>query len=162
MSRPTLKPDGRQSETAAAIQRGVLRLLRTLDFSPVCEVPLNNGRRADVVGLSRKGEIWVIEIKSSVEDFRADHKWQDYLDFCDGFYFAVTTDFPQDILPKDTGLILADRYGGEIIRTGTIEKLKPARRRAFTLDLARTSALRLADAMDPDFNTQADRWRAKC
>ena len=108
---------------------GVGRLVRTLGFSSLNELPLPNGRRADIVALSASGDIWIIEVKSSVEDFRADQKWPEYREFSDQLYFAVAPEFPVDILPADTGLILADRFGGEIVRPAprpTIERVKLA------------------------------------
>lgn len=142
--------DGRQSEAALAIGRGVGRVLRQLGHVHVSELTLANGRRADIVAMTRAGEIWIIEIKSSVEDFRADHKWPEYWDYADHVLFAVAPHFPVGILPEDAGLILADRYGGEIVRMPEPRRLAPARRKAMQLAFARTAALRLAFALDPD------------
>lgn len=141
--------DGRQSDPAREIQRGVGRLMRTLGHAHIMELTLANGRRADVVALTTAGEIWIIEIKSSVEDFRADHKWPEYWDYADVVLFAVAPGFPVDILPEGAGLILADRYGGELVRLPAEQRLAPARRRAMLLNFARTAALRLASAIDP-------------
>lgn len=142
--------DGRQSAAALEIQRGVCRLLGAYGLAVVTEMPLANARRADVVGLSPKGDLWIVEIKSSVADFRADHKWPDYADFADQLYFAVQPEFPASLLPTSTGLILADRYGGEIIREAPVQRLAPARRKAVTLAFARIAAGRLARLGDPD------------
>jgi len=150
ISAAALPIDGRQSETALDIQRGVVRLLRSHLLVAVTEMPLANGRRADVVGLTEKGDLWIIEIKSSLEDFRSDHKWPDYLEFADRLYFAVQPVFPTDILPPTAGLIFADRYGGEIVRHAVEERLPAARRKAMTLAFARLAAARLARAADPD------------
>src|ERR1700752_1489943 len=106
--------DGRQSETARAIARGTARLLRSLGFSCVSELPLPSGRRADLVALNENGEIWIVEIKSSVEDLRADKKWQDYRQHCDRLFFAFTRDLPCEIFPAETGLIVADAYGAHL------------------------------------------------
>ena len=106
--------DRRQSETALAIARGTARLLRSLGFSCISELPLPSGRRADLVALNEKGEIWIVEIKSSVEDLRADQKWQDYRMHCDRLFFAFTQDLPCEIFPQDTGLIIADAYGAHL------------------------------------------------
>src|SRR5579859_1879602 len=114
LSRLVPPVDGRQSPQASAIQRGVGRLLRAQGFAMVTELPLASGRRADVVGLGAGGELWIVEIKSSVEDFRVDRKWPDYRLFCDRLYFATRADVPADIFPDDTGLILADAYGAEL------------------------------------------------
>ncbi len=105
-----------QSAVAFEICRGVVRLLTAHGLTSVAELPLPNGRRADVCALSDKGEIWIVEIKSSIEDFRTDQKWPEYRDFSDRLFFAVRPGFPVEVLPEDAGLILADRYGGEIVR----------------------------------------------
>src|SRR5215475_15594314 len=94
-------PDGRQSETALAIARGTARLLRSLGFATVSELPLPSGRRADLVALNERSEIWIVEIKSSLEDLRADHKWEDYRAHCDRLFFAFTQDLSCEIFPKD-------------------------------------------------------------
>jgi len=142
--------DGRLSPIAQDIQKGVCRLLRSHGFAPVTELILSNGRRADVAAVDGSGALVIVEIKSSVEDFRSDTKWPDYLDHCDRLYFAVPKDFPIQILPNETGLILADRYGGEILMDAPEEKLSGARRKAVLLRFARTAALRLHDLYDPD------------
>jgi len=107
-------PDRRQSETALAIARGTARLLRSLGFSCISELPLPSGRRADLVALNERGEIWIVEIKSSIEDLRADQKWQDYRAHCDRLFFAFTQDLPCEIFPQETGLIVADAYGAHM------------------------------------------------
>ncbi len=129
--------------------RGVCRLLRGLGYACIAELPLPNGRRADVVGLSPSGDLWIVEVKSSVEDFRTDHKWPEYRDFSDALFFAVAPGFPLDLLPADTGLILADRYGGEIVRVAPETRLAPARRKAMTLRFAHCAALSLQAVLDP-------------
>jgi hypothetical protein len=141
--------DGRQSEVAAEIQRGVCRAFRALGLSVVTELPLGNGRRADVVGLSPSGDVSIIEIKSCLIDYRTDGKWQDYLEFCDRLYFAVAADFPREVIPEEAGLILADRYGAELVREGLEERLSAARRKAMMLSFARAAALRLQLHLDP-------------
>jgi hypothetical protein len=142
--------DGRQSPAAFSICRGVARLLKAHGLAAVSEVALANGRRADVVGVADSGEIWIVEIKSSLEDFRTDQKWPEYREFCDRLFFAVAPTFPREVLPEDTGLIVADRYGGEILRPAPEHKLAGARRKAMTLRLVRTAALRLQGMIDPD------------
>jgi len=141
--------DGRQSEIAAEIQRGVCRAFRALGHSVVTELPLSNGRRADVVGLSPSGDVLIVEIKSCLLDYRTDTKWQDYLDYCDRLYFAVRADFPCGVIPEEAGLILADRYGAELVREGLEERLSAARRKAMMLAFARAAALRLQQHLDP-------------
>jgi hypothetical protein len=142
--------DGRQSAQAFDICRGVARLLRSHAMAGVPEVSLANGRRADLAAVDGAGEIWIVEIKSSVEDFRADAKWPEYRDFCDRLFFAVAPVFPREILPPDTGIIVADRYGGEIVRAAPEHKLAPARRKAMTLRVLHTAAWRLQAALDPE------------
>ena len=107
-------PDRRQSETALAIARGTARLLRSLGFSCISELPLPSGRRADLVALNERGEIWIVEIKSSIEDLRADQKWPDYRAHCDRLLFAFTQELPCEIFPGGTGLIVADAYGAHL------------------------------------------------
>ncbi|MGY4367093.1 hypothetical protein ACVW1A_003158 [Bradyrhizobium sp. LB1.3] len=111
-------PDRRQSETALAIARGTARLLRSLGFTCISELPLPSGRRADLVALNERGEIWIVEIKSSVEDLRADQKWHEYRAHCDRLFFAFTQDLPCGIFPQDTGLIVADAYGAHMTVRG--------------------------------------------
>lgn len=141
--------DGRQSPAAAEIARGTVRLLARLGLAAIAELPLPNWRRADLVALSPSGDIWILEIKSSLEDFRTDQKWPEYRDFCDRLYFAVMPGFPTEVLPADAGLVLADRYGGEIVREAPEARLPAARRKAMTLRFARAAALRLSLTIDP-------------
>jgi hypothetical protein len=142
--------DLRQSPTALRVQRGVMRLLRaTHDFCCFAEVPLANGRRADVLGVGPKGEIWIVEIKSSLIDFRVDTKWPNYKDFCDRFYFAKPPELDEDIFPQDEGLIAADLHGAEILRAAAEHLLAPARRKALLLKLVRLGADRVHFLMDP-------------
>lgn len=131
------------------IARGVCRLMRTVNFAPVCEFVPAPGLRVDVIALGPKGEVWIVECKSSRADFASDRKWGGYLDWCDRFFWAVEIEFPIEILPQDAGLILADAYGGEIARMGPQTPLAGARRRALTQRLARLAASRLAAALDP-------------
>jgi len=119
-------------------------------MAPVSEVSLANGRRADIAAVAESGEIWIVEIKSSIEDFRVDQKWPEYRDYCDRLFFAVAPAFPNEILPPDTGLMIADRYGGEIVRAAREHKLAGARRKAMTLRIVRTAAFRLQAAIDPE------------
>ncbi|AXS38905.1 MmcB family DNA repair protein [Breoghania sp. L-A4] len=141
--------DGRQSETALRVRRGVGRLIRQLGASCIAEMTLVSGRRADLVAIARTGEIWIIEVKSSLADLRADKKWPDYRDFCDRLYFATAPEVPLDPFPQDAGLMLSDGYGAEILREATLHKLAGARRKAVTLRFARMAATRLHDLMDP-------------
>jgi hypothetical protein len=130
------------------IARGVARALLQYDFASAVEFVPISGLRVDVMAIGPKGEIWVIECKSSVADFRADQKWHGYLDWCDRFFWAVGPDFPTHILPTESGLIFADAYGGEIVHMGPDSPLSPARRKALTLRFARTIAQRLQASRD--------------
>lgn len=142
--------DLRQSPTALMVQRGVMRQLRTqYDFSCFAEVPLANGRRADVLGVGPRGEIWIVEIKSSLNDFRVDAKWHFYKDFCDRFYFAKPPELEAEIFPESEGLIVADGHGAEILRAAPDDKLASARRKAMMLRLTRLGADRIHALMDP-------------
>lgn len=142
--------DIRLTDTPGArLARGVCRLLASHDYAPLCEVVPARGLRVDVMALGPKGEIWVIECKSGPADLRADHKWQGYLDWCDRYFWAVAPDFPQEILPETGGLILADEFGGELVRMGAAQPLNAARRKALTLRFARLAAWRQGAQGDP-------------
>jgi hypothetical protein len=142
--------DGRQSETALAVARGTTRLLHALGFSVVSELPLPSGRRADLAALDRKGDVWIVEIKSSIADFRADQKWTDYRRHCDRLFFATTLAVPADIFPKDAGLIVADAFGAAIACEAPEHRLHAATRKCLLLAFARAAALRLAALADPE------------
>lgn len=131
-------------ETTATVTRGAARLLIALGYAPLAEVTLPNGRRADLMALGPKGEIFIVEVKSGIEDFRVDVKWPEYLPYCDAFAFAVAPEFPRDILPEEPGLIVADGFGGAILREAPAAQLAGARRKALTLAFARLAALRTA------------------
>lgn len=141
--------DGRQSETALAVARGTMRLLLSHGFCCVSELPLPSGRRADLVALDAAGEIWIVEIKSSVADFRADHKWMDYRAHCDRLFFATTLDVPCETFPQDTGLIVADAFGGQIVCEAPQHKLPAPTRKTMMLRVAQCAALRLQSLIDP-------------
>lgn len=131
------------------LARGVARALRDLDFVTVEELVPAPGLRVDLLALGPKGEVWVIECKSGRADFIADQKWQGYLPWCDRFFWAVDADFPTDLLPDATGLILADAFDAEIIRMGPDTPLAPARRKVMVHKFARHAALRLQGYRDP-------------
>lgn len=133
------------------LARGVCRHLRSLDFVCVEELVPKRGLRVDVMALGPKGEVWVIECKSSRADFQSDHKWQGYLEWCDRFFWAVDGDFPTELLPDETGLILADAYDGEVVRMGPETKLAAARRKVMVQKFARHAASRLHGFRDPTF-----------
>lgn len=135
--------DGRQSANAMLVRRGVQTLLHEMRHSVLPELPLSSGRRADLISLSVKGEIWIIEIKSSIEDFRVDRKWPDYRQHCDRLFFATHVAVPLDIFPADCGLLVSDGYGAHILRDAPEHKLPPATRKSVMLDFSRTAARRL-------------------
>jgi hypothetical protein len=135
--------------TAALLARGVCRMLEQLGYASLLEFPLANGRRADIIALGRGGELAIVEVKSSVADFRADRKWVEYRDFADRFYFAVPNNFPVALIPEDCGLIVADGFAASLIRAGSPSALAPSRRRALTLRFALAAAARLRRHLDP-------------
>jgi hypothetical protein len=130
----------------SSVRGGVLRLLTDLGLACLTEVRLAGGRRADVMALSARGEIWIVEVKSCLGDFLSDRKWPDYAPFCDHFYFAVDCDFPHARIPGEAGLMVCDAFGGAIVRSCQPAALGPARRKALTLSFARLAGLRLARA----------------
>ena len=141
--------DGRQSPAALAIARGTARYLHALGYGVVSELPLPSGRRADLVALGSGGEILIVEIKSSVADFRADQKWIDYRLHCDRLFFATSLDVPRAIFPADAGLIVADAFGASILSEAPEHRLGAARRRNVMLRFAHAAALRLQALADP-------------
>ena len=144
-----LPPDGRQSQTALAIARGSKRLLHQFGFSAVSELALPSGRRADLVALNNASEIWIVEIKSSIEDFRADGKWMDYRAHCDRLFFAFTQDLPCEIFPADTGLIIADAYGAHLHCEAPEHRLAAPTRKLMTVRFAMAAAQRINRLVDP-------------
>ena len=136
-------------EGAAALSRGVGRLLRDMGYASLYEFRLSSGRRADVAGIDRKGAIFIVEVKSSLSDYQADEKWRSYLAHCDRFAFAVGQDFPVDALPVDTGLIVADAYGAALVRPAPESPMKPNLRKKEILSFARQAAARLGAMLDP-------------
>ncbi|HVV48069.1 MAG TPA: MmcB family DNA repair protein [Polyangia bacterium] len=149
VAKQQLPVDGRQSETALAIARGTARLLHAHGFSVVSELPLPSGRRADLVALDGAGTVWIVEITSSIADFRADQKWPDYRAHCDRLFFATSLDVPCEIFPPDCGLIVADAFGAEFKCEAPEHKLPAATRKAMMLLFARAAALRLQSLIDP-------------
>lgn len=135
---------------ALDIARGTGRHLRALGRAVIAELPLADGRRADLMALCPRGTITIIEVKSCLADFRADGKWEDYRQWCDHFYFAVDRGFPLEHIPDECGLIVADRFDAEALRQPAEHRLAAARRKAVTLRFARCAALRLHGADDPD------------
>src|SRR5262247_978914 len=149
-SSPSQVPiDGRQSATALAVARGTARLLHAHGLCVVSELPLASGRRADLVALGADGEVWIVEIKSSIADLRADQKWMDYRLHCDRLFFATTLEVPCEIFPPDTGLIVADAFGASIVCEAPEHRLHAATRRGMMLRFAHAAALRLQALADP-------------
>lgn len=138
--------DGRQSDKALFVRRGVLQHLAEMRLVSLPEMTLSSGRRADLITLSEKGDIWIIEIKSSLEDFRVDRKWPQYRDFCDRLFFATHPDVPAEIFPQEAGLFISDGYGAHMLRDAPEHRLNPARRKTLTLSFARIAAQRLLQA----------------
>jgi hypothetical protein len=145
--------DRRQSATALAVARGARRLLAGLGFATVTELTLASGRRADIVALGEDGTLWIVEVKSSLEDFRTDRKWPDYRIHCDRLLFAIPDHMPAVVMPLDAGLIIADAYGAELVREALEHRLPPATRKAMLLRFARCGAGRLHALADPEAGT---------
>jgi hypothetical protein len=145
MSASAAEPSG-----AAILARGACRALGQLGYVSLTEFPLANGRRADIFALGKSGELVIVEIKSSVADFRADRKWTAYRDCSDRLYFAVPPHFPRALIPEECGLMVADAFGAVVLRDGSTRRLDPGRRRALTMRFARLAATRLHRLLDPD------------
>ncbi len=135
---------------AGDIARGICRYLRNLDYSSLTEFKLLSKRRVDVMGLNKAGQFIIIEIKSSVADFRADDKWPEYLPFADQMYFAVANGFPLELLPDACGIMIADAYNAAVIRKSPTNKLNATRRRTQIVRYAKTAADRLHLLNDPN------------
>lgn len=138
--------DGRQSERAMLVRRGVQRLFMQMGMHVLPELCLATGRRADLVALTRQGDIWIVEIKSSIEDFRVDRKWPEYRLFADRLFFATHPEVPAEIFPEECGFILSDGYGAEILRDAPEHRLAAATRKALMARIARTGMARLLAA----------------
>jgi hypothetical protein len=144
-------------ERSALVRRAAARLCRDLGWAPLHEVALPSGRRADILALRRDGDFACIEVKSGPIDFLTDSKWPDYREFCDAFYFAVDTDFPQSLLPDDAGLIVTAWPDAAILREAPVHRMAPARRRALIHRFASLAACRLEAVIDP-----VDRFARAC
>jgi len=134
---------------AQRLARGICRSLGALGYAALTEFPLNSGRRVDVIAINGTGETVIVEIKTSPADYRADRKWNEYLEFCDAFFFAVPPAFPLALLPPDCGLLIADDYGAEILRRPAMQPMNGSRRRAQTLRIALAAMHRLGRLIDP-------------
>jgi hypothetical protein len=142
-------PDRRQSQTALNVARGTARWLGSLGFSCISELPLPSGRRADLVALNARGDLWIVEIKSSVEDLRADQKWHEYRAHCDRLFFAFPQDLPCEIFPAETGLIVADAYGAHLHCEAPEHRLPAPTRKLMTVRFGMAAAQRINRLIDP-------------
>lgn len=140
-----------QKKPGQLIARGTSRLLRSHNFATLTEFSPTKGLRVDIVAIGPKSEIWIIECKSSREDFMSDQKWSGYLEWADRYFWAVDQDFPTDLLPLENGLIVADRFDGEILRMPEPNKLSAARRKHILTKFGRNTANRLQAFTDPGF-----------
>ena len=138
--------EARLPRPGQVLTRGLLRALCDQGLAGLAEVALATGRRVDAMAIDRKGEIWAVEVKSSLADFRSDTKWREYEDFCDRFCFAVPAGFPQDVLPPEPGLFVVDAYGGALVRDAPTSKLSAARRKALLVQFGRLASARLSAA----------------
>jgi hypothetical protein len=134
---------------AARLSRGTRRLLWSLGYASITEFPLANGRRADIFAVAQGGDIVIVEVKSSIADFRADQKWPEYGPYCDSFFFAVGQDFPRVLIPETSGLIIADGFGAAIVRGSPVERVPATRRKGLVQAFARLAASRLHRLEDP-------------
>ena len=139
---------GMSIHTAQDVARGVSRVLMQEGYSPILEFTLANGRRLDVAALGNDGAVLGVEIKVALADLRGDAKWPEYLEFCESFFFAIPPDFPDEHVPPNTGLIVADRYGGAIVRPSPVWQIHASRRKAVTLRFAKVAAERLAMTLE--------------
>jgi hypothetical protein len=149
-SPPGIDPTASRPEVTAAVTRGAVRVFRGLGYVALAEVTLPNARRADLMAISPRGELFIAEVKSSLEDFRVDRKWRDYLDYCDRFAFAVSPEFPQHELPQEPGLLVCDGFGGALVREAPLSPLAGSRRKALTIAFARLAALRASGVLAVD------------
>ncbi len=159
--------DPGRSDLAVRMARGVCRRLLDLGYRPLTEFTLTGGRRVDVIGLNDASRFLVVEIKTSVADFRSDAKWHDYLPYCDEYYFAVPPDFPADLLPDDHGLIVADAFDAAVRRPAPVVPMNGTRRRHQVLKFGLAASERLfrsADSWPPAAGPAMgalDNWRAQ-
>lgn len=141
-------------EPARKICRGTIRLLHAMGYAATTELPLPSGRRADIAAVGPSGQIWIVEIKSCLNDFRTDQKWEEYRAHCDRLFFAVDCDFPREVIPREAGLMVVDEYGGAILREAPAHPLAAASRKAVMLRIARISSSRLSAIADPKIQAE--------
>ena len=146
---PSAAEPGPEERLAAALARGVSRTLQAHGGATLTEFTLRTGRRVDVIAVDAEGRVTIVEIKTSVADFRSDGKWPEYLEFCDFFYFAVPEDFPRELLPEDCGVMVADAYEAVILAPAEARPVNGSRRRALILRFALAAAQRLNFYADP-------------
>ena len=139
-----------EMQAGQRLARGVARHLASLGMVSIEEFVPARGLRVDVIALGPKGEIWVVECKSNKADFQSDNKWQGYLEWCDKFFWAVDSEFPIELLPDKTGLILVDAYDADIVRMAPLERLVAPRRKVMVQKFATQAARRLHNLRDPD------------
>jgi len=149
-------PDRRQSQTALTVARGTARWLASLGFSCISELPLPSGRRADLVALNARGDLWIVEVKSSVDDLRADQKWHEYRAHCDRLFFAFPQDLPCEIFPPETGLIVADAYGAYLHCEAPEHRLPAPTRKLMTVRFGMAAAQRINRLVDPQGHASDD------
>lgn len=147
---PMMETDIQRYQPGQLLARGVMRHLADLGFACVDELVPARGLRVDVMALGPKGEIWIVECKSCRADYMGDAKWEGYLEWADRFFWAVDSDFPVDLLPEESGLIIGDAYGAEIVRMSDEIRLAPARRKVMVQKFATHAARRLHRLRDPD------------
>ena len=133
----------RPQETTSLLTRGVCRLFQQLGFGTLTEFRLSNGRRVDVMAMHPSGEFVIIEIKSTIADYRADKKWHEYIPFCERFYFAVPSEFPIALVPDDCGVIMADSFDAVVRRESSSKALNSNRKRHQLINFALTASWRL-------------------
>ena len=141
-------PPGTPPVGAALIARGACRALEEWGYACLREFPLANARRADILALGKKGEVVIVEVKSSLTDFRADNKWSHYRDFSDRLYFAVASGFPTTLIPEDCGVMVADAFGAALLRDAAATPLSAPRRHALAVRFGRIAARRLQRCLD--------------
>jgi hypothetical protein len=146
-----------RDSAAARIARGMTRHLTQRGFAAIAEVTLPNGRRADLMAIGRSGEVWIVEIKSSIEDFRVDQKWPEYRPYCDKLFFATHADVPESIFPEEAGLFLADGYDAYLVRDCAASALNAATRKGLLVLFGQLAAARLARFVYPDYRSGPDR-----
>lgn len=149
MTTSIIDPLPSRVEDTARLTRGARRTLWQMGLSAITEFTLPSGRHADLIAIAPSGEITIVEVKSGIDDFRADAKWPEYREWCDHFWFAIAEDFPRQVIPPDCGIMIADAYEAALLRTPEATRLAPARRKALTIRFALAAAQRVQRLEDP-------------